>query len=262
MKCIEYIGPSFLFFITMLFPILYYYTRFSFSSLGFSDFKIYQKILFILEVITIEIPCMMTIYCIIKSVCSDAGETRKVLYSNKYRVNNPFMTDEFLDGLPKCEKCGLPKPPRAHHCSRCGCCHLRMDHHCPALGKCVALRNHQSFMALLSWGSVTIGVLEIWILIDLFMDLQNWFMNILFFVMMLVLFFTTLCFRQMQMNQIKRNCTTIERMDGNQSEYDIGAEENVRQVLGSSKWRLFLPQESALTGFEWALPQYKDGGVL
>ncbi|KAK0564564.1 palmitoyltransferase for Vac8p [Tilletia horrida] len=50
-----------------------------------------------------------------------------------------------------CNKCGGPKPDRAHHCSTCGICVLRMDHHCPWLGGCIGLRNHKAFFLFLTY---------------------------------------------------------------------------------------------------------------
>jgi palmitoyltransferase len=37
----------------------------------------------------------------------------------------------------KCSKCGVMRPPRAHHCKVCQKCVFRYDHHC----KCVKVNN-------------------------------------------------------------------------------------------------------------------------
>ena len=51
--------------------------------------------------------------------------------------------------LNPCQKCGVPKPPRAHHCSMCQTCVLKMDHHCTlflcALSLKPVLRTHPSY---------------------------------------------------------------------------------------------------------------------
>lgn len=51
--------------------------------------------------------------------------------------------------FPACQKCGLPKPPRAHHCSVCRACVLKMDHHCPWVNTCIGHRNHRYFVLFL-----------------------------------------------------------------------------------------------------------------
>lgn len=45
-------------------------------------------------------------------------------------ITGPGHTKD-VPGLPKCKRCNISKPPRAHHCSICKRCVLKMDHHCP-----------------------------------------------------------------------------------------------------------------------------------
>jgi hypothetical protein len=56
--------------------------------------------------------------------------------------------------------------------------------------------------------------------------------------------------------RLRANVTTIERMDGERmfapGRYDLGTEENLRQVLGDGWFRRWWPRPSTLTGFEWA----------
>jgi palmitoyltransferase len=44
-------------------------------------------------------------------------------------LNNELSTKEELS-YKKCLKCGVIRPPRAHHCKVCRKCVLRYDHHC------------------------------------------------------------------------------------------------------------------------------------
>jgi len=47
-----------------------------------------------------------------------------------------------------CERCGIPRPERAHHCAACKICVLRMDHHCAWIDNCVGFKNHKFFFLL------------------------------------------------------------------------------------------------------------------
>ncbi|CAF1978368.1 unnamed protein product [Rotaria magnacalcarata] len=49
-------------------------------------------------------------------------------------------------GYTKCLKCGVMKPPRAHHCKVCQKCVVRYDHHCPWINNCVGYQNHVHFL--------------------------------------------------------------------------------------------------------------------
>mmetsp|Transcript_10237 Transcript_10237/g.23083 ORF Transcript_10237/g.23083 Transcript_10237/m.23083 type:complete len:355 (-) Transcript_10237:111-1175(-) len=64
----------------------------------------------------------------------------------------------------KCAKCGLSKPPRAHHCSVCRRCILKMDHHCPWVNNCVGYGNYRYFCLFMLWmalGSIFVFIVFI-----------------------------------------------------------------------------------------------------
>ncbi|VEL22046.1 unnamed protein product, partial [Protopolystoma xenopodis] len=69
------------------------------------------------------------------------------------RVPVPLPHDlpKCTGGVTMCQRCVLPRPPRAHHCGICRCCIMRMDHHCPWLANCVGCRNHKHFFLFLSF---------------------------------------------------------------------------------------------------------------
>ena len=89
----------------------------------------------------------MWLWCWLYAVLFDPGRTEddlreRGLLESIREGNIPAC----LGHLDICPKCGLPKPPQAHHCSTCGKCHLRMDHHCGVTGQCVADKNFKAFI--------------------------------------------------------------------------------------------------------------------
>lgn len=65
---------------------------------------------------------------------------------------SPTEVENQIKSIGKCQKCGSPKPFRAHHCSKCKKCYFRFDHHCDLVGNCVAYRNAQPFVLYLIYG--------------------------------------------------------------------------------------------------------------
>lgn len=61
---------------------------------------------------------------------------------------------DYLDRRLECKRCGLVKPPRAHHCQTCGGCVRRMDHHCPWIANCVGEDNTRSFIQFTFYASL------------------------------------------------------------------------------------------------------------
>ena len=234
---------------------------------------------------------------LIYSAVIDQGSTQYILNSKYYQKKySMFLSPEFLSTLPKCEKCGLPKPPRCHHCSTCGKCHLKLDHHCIIIGKCVSLRNQQPFYVACHWATLSLlidivvlnfifflsvllkGIFNIKnhfddtkvkftfnsnlsfidsFLVKGFNDLTTLF---IFDILVILLFWLFYSFISDSYQKVKQNTTTFELIyppkNQNWNPYDLGEEENIYQVYGDDKLRLFWPKIADMCGFEWATPEY------
>ena len=196
---------------------------------------------------------------LIYSSVIDPGTTEYVLKSPQYQ-SDILMLSEIINQLPRCPKCGLPKPLRAHHCSTCGKCHLKMDHHCAVTGKCVALRNQQPFIVANHWAFLClITNLIIFIIGIVFLDFQTeekyQLFIYLFFDIVLIVFFYTYIHQTME--NVYKNVTTIENIYGDDYSYDFGEVENYFQVFGDLGFLgRFIPQITEFCGFEWATTEY------
>ena len=86
----------------------------------------------------------------------DAGSLARELHKKGFLDEDGNLHDltPELDSLPRCEKCGLPKPQRTHHCSVCKQCYFRFDHHCPTMGNCIALNNMKSFLLVIFYSAL------------------------------------------------------------------------------------------------------------
>ena len=216
---------------------------------------IYTTIIFVISLV----PLVMYLYCVLFTLLVDPGETTRAINNPKYKR---FLTQEFLESLPKCKKCGLPKPERCHHCSLCNKCHLRMDHHCPAVGVCIALNNTQSFIIMLRWALVLIFVNICECIQAVFLLPQMKAPSLILTFLLLVLGGTLLFFAHDSMKRVLVNQTTLEQMSGEDDLFNLGKEENIRQLFGSGKMRMWIPRKNRLTGFEWSLPNYQKESLL
>ncbi|OHT00895.1 DHHC zinc finger domain containing protein [Tritrichomonas foetus] len=251
------IGPSLVFLSSgCVSGIVFYLIIYPFFS---SENKIIVLIA-ILFTIIIFIPWAMANGSLIYSAIIDPGSTYFVLNSPQYR-DSIYINSQLLEDLPKCGKCGLPKPPRAHHCSTCGRCHLKMDHHCAVIGKCVALRNQQPFMVACIWATLStfidVVLLGIGLLFNI-VEKDEKLRVFIFALLTFVLFDLFYNFWKDSMNRIKINATTIELLFSNHytNPFDMGEEENIFQVFGDDMFRFWLPHITDFCGFEWATKEY------
>ena len=246
------LGPCFLIFgVIFIAVIVWILSIFQFNRF----FPVISPIAFVFSLI----PLCMYIYSVIFTIVGDVGETKKAIMNPKYKR---LLTNEFLSSLPVCKRCGLPKPERCHHCSFCNKCHLRMDHHCPAVGVCISVKNTQSFIVMLRWAVVLIiiNLLELVASYFYFPSLHAYDLTMI--GLLSLLGFTVAFFLADCMKRVVRNMTTLEQKAGERNKYDLGKEENIRQIFGKGKLRMWIPHKNTLTGFEWSLPDYQQGTLL
>lgn len=170
----------------------------------------------------------------------------------------------------RCRRCDVFKPPRAHHCSLCNRCIVRMDHHCPWVNNCVGLGNHKFFILFCSYVCFISGyaIFLMFLRYTSCLGLAKGCMTssgalaALHLVMVLVLAMLfglfTFCMVCEQVTTISTNQTTIDRMQGGNSEANSrSALENMTEVFGGkgmSIWWLlptdpFFPDRELVYGY-------------
>ena len=158
--------------------------------------------------------------------------------------------------LPRCPKCDLPKPARAHHCSDCNRCYFRWDHHCPVVGNCIAHRNMKAFMLFLFYSCCVILMSGINGLVSYYVVKT---LSLMFVIVLLVIDIVVSlwigCFAWQYIPEVCVNRTTIERIaQVDPHTYDKGAAQNVKEVFGESCCLWFLPIPPAEAGFGYNVP--------
>lgn len=252
-KCIRILGPFSIFFISTVLPLLHLF--FLFRNYAKKTDRAPKNILIVLIVETVVLTfCYLNLnYALFYTACSDPGSTQKALD----KLPEEF-SQEFVQNLPVCDRCGLPKPARAHHCSICDECHLRMDHHCPAVGNCVALHNHQAFVVMLIWSVISCLMLALFCIICGMIVVD--YTQMISFVIGVASLGLAICLVFFLINQlvhIYKNVTTVEYLTEEAGNYNLGKDANVDQLFGTDLFRFFIPHKNKLTGFEWELPIYR-----
>ena len=250
----RFMGPLLIFFLSFI--VALYFISITFYPLYQASTNSLNRNFYFIFMSFLMFPSIMVVISLGYTIFGDIGTTRESI--RRFKDKNTFITQYFLDSLPRCHKCGLPKPPRAHHCSTCGCCHLKMDHHCPSIGTCIALWNQQPFIVMLQWSSIEI---LFFILASLYYSLitqskEEKVFSILFSLLLVISLFVLIYFKNSVMKRVTNNTTLIEEMKGELRKYNLGYDENVNQVFGSGTFRFYIPKRTAMTGFEWALDEY------
>ena len=151
-----------------------------------------------------------------------------------------------LQFLPRCQKCNLPKPNRAHHCSACGKCVFRFDHHCPYIGNCVGLYNIRAFILMIEYAGIQLILLAL----IYFLYRKSSISGIICavfgasFVIMGINYIVSIVF----------NATTLENIQTGFSGHTIFArsvKENIKEIYPSYATILF-PLRPAISGFYWS----------
>jgi hypothetical protein len=171
-----------------------------------------------------------------------------------------------------CIKCSSPRPPRARHCRVCNRCVLKMDHHCPWINNCVGNNNFKLFFLFLCAASLLglsscllflLGGFHFWqqwndMPQDFFwwdgaLLLVNWWLS------MAATAHIAMMAGHMYVNMTE-NATTIEqislgsRRPKPRNPYDLGREENMRQVMGEGVWERWLSPLTLPTSDGFSFP--------
>ena len=167
--------------------------------------------------------------------------------------------DEDFKKKRYCLLCQVFKPERTHHCSVCNICILNMDHHCPWVDNCIGFYNKKFFIQLLFYFFLTsfsfcityipysIDIIKIIIKTYGKGNLNVVYKNFLILLNNIILLgFSVVDFNflKFHIKLISSNLTTIETLDKELMEnkkYDVGFENNFKQVFGDNKLLWFLP---------------------
>ncbi|CAH8596992.1 unnamed protein product [Schistosoma mattheei] len=104
----------------------------------------------ILNTICFNIVASLLLFSHICAAVTDPG----LIPLHRYTVSQ-LASVQKPDGWTTCNKCGIHRPPRAHHCRICRRCVRRMDHHCPWINNCVGECNQKYFIQFL----IYVGIL-------------------------------------------------------------------------------------------------------
>ena len=134
-----------------------------------------------------------------------------------------------------------------------------MDHHCPAIGTCIALKNTQPFIVMLKWAEVTIFFFICLTIATIYFVPSNRALICSYLILEIILYIVVSSFLSDFMTKVRRNITTIEMLREAPGEsYDLGSEKNLTQVLGTGRFRTWIPRKCQMNGFEWCAAEYRQ----
>jgi hypothetical protein len=217
----------------------------------------YQIALYWISLVLWIVLSILWLFAYVQTSWLDAGSVEAQLKEMGLLSRSDYP--DYITAIPQCPKCGVPKPARTHHCSSCNRCYFRFDHHCPFIGNCIALKNMKPFMLYLYYSGdmfFIAGLSTLFYLtkVNSVMKFIMWFtFGTLMFMGLYVTFFGASYVSNVCVNQ-----TTLEGIANlSPDTYDIGRDQNVRQVFGESRWRWYLPIPIKVNGFDWALSQQR-----
>lgn len=257
--------------------ILFFYTYYACIILMVPHFFLTKKAGYIIQgILTFLIYHYFFIlaYCsYLKCVFTDPGfvKTEKIVHneieteSDRRRKRQRRHSWGIGNEYGYCEKCNVPKPPRAHHCSICERCVLRYDHHCPWVNNCVGFGNYKYFFLFVNY--TAIGCLVVCLLIILRFITLRTFQAFLedglsaIDVQILVAGFLTFAFSVatgslagLHCKLISSNSTTSEDHYKGANPYDFGCKRNMRELWGSNKLMWLFPVNTNVgDGYSYSL---------
>lgn len=213
------------------------------------------KILSIFLMVIMVLATIVWLFCYMKTCWLDAGSIDHDLEKRGIDIEETQYPPA-IDALPRCPKCNLPKPVRAHHCSTCKRCYFRFDHHCPIVGNCVALNNVKAFI-LFNFYNVIISIdASLALIFSLVYDTFN-ILRIVLFVIGIIsgLYIAAISgtFGVDMLTKIVNNRTTLEQINCTPVRtYDVGIKENIRQIFGNSIILWIFPTSPPISGYYWS----------
>ena len=175
------------------------------------------------------------------------------------QFKNPELVYAELSHLRKCDKCGVPKPYRAHHCSQCKKCYVRFDHHCPTVGNCIAYHNAQPFAVYLSYGALILFTTSVvsgfaWVFAS---PLRR---EITGFICVIVgiLSFMLMSFAYNTVSGLWSDETTLERLYRMKTNQHRTVREDLGPIWGTQKWKWFVAHPPEVNGLVWANSLSRD----
>lgn len=234
-------------------------------------------IFFYINLILIQFETYSLVYNYYICMTSDPGFVNKDWKNKltKEELEEIIALEKKSNGSERlCEKCGIIKPPRAHHSRTQNKCVMRMDHYCVWINNCVGVFNHKNFFLFLfffSFASIHWDLLVIKMLWNYYWEIYRvhlFFLvtTMLFTLLVIPLSIIIYLFTGFHLYLIMTNQTSVEYSKNGllmikleragkrgvfKRIYDIGWLENMKQVLGNDPYHWFLPYPNQMDGIHY-----------